>query len=93
MADILTFPRPAAVHARPCPIVEAATGSLCEAKRLVGDGVSAEAAGRMLEQTDTLACLLIAARHTIALTGDLARDRFLGAALDQWLDVHGGTVA
>lgn len=99
MADILAFPRPlAVVRPKPCPMLvaasnaAAATSSLCEAKRLVRDGDTEEAAGRMLDQADTLECLLVAARDTIALTGDQARDRQISNAIAMWLDAHGGHV-
>jgi hypothetical protein len=99
MAEILTFPQPlTVVRPQPCPIVEAgggaasATSSLLGALRMIREGDSREAAGRMIDQADTLECLMIAARNTIALTGDQPRDRHLGLAIAAWLEANGGHV-
>lgn len=99
MAEILTFPQPlTVVQPRRCQFTEAgggaaaATSSLLGGLRMIREGDTIEAAGRMLEQADTLECLLIAARNTIALTGGQSRDRKLGDAIAAWLEANGGNV-
>ena len=89
MENVLAFRR----AARPaiCPTINAAnhaaaaTNAFCEARRDLMAGHSREAVARTIVEAGALRGLVIAAIHTIELTGDQPRDRALRAALDGWL--------
>lgn len=95
-ATVLTFPGRAASPPL-CPTIRAAnhaaaaTHHLCEARRGLMRGLSAEAIGRALDDEGAVACLVIALRQTIELTGDQPRDRALREALDAWSAANGRT--
>jgi len=92
--NVLDFPRRAPAQEL-CPTIRAAnhaaaaTNAFCMARRDLQAGHSRASVARALDEEGTLACLLIAARHAVALTGDKARDADLRAAVDQWLEANG----